>query len=241
MLIRSIFCQPKVLIAALAAATLLLSACGPRSVIRPNPNPPSQDTSWPSENTGGGQTGQSGGQSGNETGAPDGEQTGPNAGSGDEDYWGSIFGSENGSGNTGEETMGPFPDQSTDPYEVAGGGSAETRNVAVRSLLDESEKLRRQGELAAAGSQLERALRIEPRNPWLSYRLANIRMQQGQARQAESFALKSIRLTEIATIDDGSKIRLKQLNWQLVADARRQRGDRAGANEAESRIRDYVI
>lgn len=117
----------------------------------------------------------------------------------------------------------------------------ESRNQAVLTLVKQSEDFANQGEFTRAGSQLERALRIEPRNPWLVHRLANIRLEQGEASQAEAFAQKSIRLTELSAFDPYTKRKLKYLNWQLIADSRRQKGDRRGARDAEDRIQDYVI
>lgn len=117
----------------------------------------------------------------------------------------------------------------------------ESKNQAVIALVKESETLQADGDFSKAGSQLERALRIEPRNPWLVYRLATIRLEQGEAKQAEAFARKSIRLAELSNFHAYTKRKLKYQNWQLIADARRQLGDGSGAREAQSRSRDYVI
>ena len=47
------------------------------------------------------------------------------------------------------------------------------------------------GRLPAAAASLERALRIEPRNPRLWQQLARVRLQQGDFAQAESLAARS--------------------------------------------------
>ena len=47
------------------------------------------------------------------------------------------------------------------------------------------------GRLAEAAATLERALRIEPRNPRLWQELARVRLQQGDFPQAESLAQRS--------------------------------------------------
>jgi Tfp pilus assembly protein PilF len=47
------------------------------------------------------------------------------------------------------------------------------------------------GRLSSAAASLERALRIEPRNPRLWHELAKVRLQQGEYAQAESMAARS--------------------------------------------------
>ena len=47
------------------------------------------------------------------------------------------------------------------------------------------------GRLPNAAASLERALRIEPRNPRLWQELARVRLQQGDFAQAESMAARS--------------------------------------------------
>jgi len=47
------------------------------------------------------------------------------------------------------------------------------------------------GRLPSAAASLERALRIEPRNPRLWQQLARVRLQQGDFAQAESLAARS--------------------------------------------------
>ena len=72
---------------------------------------------------------------------------------------------------------------------------------------------------------LERALRIEPRNPVLWHELARIRLEQGQYRQAENMAAKSNMLT-------GTNRYLKAKNWRIIGEARNRLGDLQGAREA---------
>ncbi|HFC54124.1 MAG TPA: tetratricopeptide repeat protein [Gammaproteobacteria bacterium] len=61
----------------------------------------------------------------------------------------------------------------------------------VLALLERADTRMEQGDLAAAAASLERALRIEPRNPRLWNRLARIRLRQGNYSQAASLAAKS--------------------------------------------------
>ena len=61
----------------------------------------------------------------------------------------------------------------------------------VLALLDHANARMERGDLAAAAASLERAIRIEPRNPGLWNRLARIRLKQGNYSQAASLAAKS--------------------------------------------------
>ncbi|MDQ3564265.1 MAG: tetratricopeptide repeat protein [Pseudomonadota bacterium] len=67
--------------------------------------------------------------------------------------------------------------------------SAVSRAVAALLRLARSQGEAGHGEQAAA--TLERALRIEPRNPWLWHRLAVLRLQQGYSDRAAELAKKS--------------------------------------------------
>jgi len=96
----------------------------------------------------------------------------------------------------------------------------------VVALLDRAEHYRRLGDADAASATLERALRIDPRNPQLWHRLAAIRLQQGKPAQAEQLALKSNALS-------GGDRTLQARNWALVARARWAQDDPEGARRAE--------
>jgi len=101
---------------------------------------------------------------------------------------------------------------------------------AVRKLLRKAAAQRRAGDYAAAQASIERALRIEPRNPRLWNRLAHLYADQGQYARVESFAAKSNALA-------GSDPILQADNWQLIATARATLGDRRGAEQARRRAR----
>ena len=98
-------------------------------------------------------------------------------------------------------------------------------NAAVASLLDSARQDVAAGRLANAAASLERALRIEPRNPRLWQELARVRLQQGEYAQAESVAARSNSWA-------GGDNRLRAENWRLIAQAREARGDAAGARAA---------
>ncbi|BCR05901.1 hypothetical protein DESUT3_29700 [Desulfuromonas versatilis] len=103
-----------------------------------------------------------------------------------------------------------------------------SRNTAVVALLQKSQGQASAGQWDAAGASLERALRIEPRNPALWQELARVRLGQGDYRQAENLAAKSNALA-------GGDRRLRAENWRIIGEARKQRGDAAGAKEAFAR------
>lgn len=107
---------------------------------------------------------------------------------------------------------------------VAKPKSAATPAVVI-ALMSDAENQSRQGNLDQAASTIERALRIQPRNPELWHRLAELRFQQDQPKPAIDLAMKSNSLS-------GGNSRLKKRNWGLIAKARRQLGDAVGAFEA---------
>src|SRR5919204_6570594 len=69
--------------------------------------------------------------------------------------------------------------------------AAAKESVAVAGLMDSARADAAAGRLTNAAASLERALRIEPRNPRLWQELARVRLPQGQYAQAESLALRS--------------------------------------------------
>src|SRR5262245_42141637 len=96
---------------------------------------------------------------------------------------------------------------------------------AVASLIDNARLDAQAGRYANAGASLERALRLEPRNPRLWQELARVRLSQRDYAQAESCAQRS---SSWAAGDNA----LRADNWQLIAKAREARGDAAGAKAA---------
>lgn len=103
--------------------------------------------------------------------------------------------------------------------------SAMSGNRAVIALLDRAQRDNAAGQREAAGASLERALRIEPRNPWLWQELAQLRLAQGQYAQAITLARKSNSFA-------GKQRRVQAENWQVIGQARAAQGDSAGAEKA---------
>ncbi|WP_457673370.1 tetratricopeptide repeat protein [Thiolapillus sp.] len=84
---------------------------------------------------------------------------------------------------------------------------------AVQALMDRARRQQQNGELVAAASSLERALRIEPKNAELWNRLAHVRYEQKQYSLAASLAAKSNALA-------GSDGALRADNDELIRRAR---------------------
>ena len=106
-------------------------------------------------------------------------------------------------------------------------GSA-TDNPAVVSLLNIASAQSLAGDHARAAATLERAIAIEPNNPWLWHQLAATRLREGRLEQAASLAAKS---NSLAAADRN----LQANNWKLIAAVRRYLGDTGAAAAAESR------
>jgi cytochrome c-type biogenesis protein CcmH/NrfG len=105
------------------------------------------------------------------------------------------------------------------------GPAPRAENVAVAGLMDSARADLAAGRLANAAASLERALRIEPRNPRLWQELARVRLKQGDYAQAEGVAARS---NSWAGADNA----LRAENWRLIAQAREARGDSEGARAA---------
>ena len=105
---------------------------------------------------------------------------------------------------------------------------AASSNTAVVALLDQAQAQTSAGQLESARASLERALRIEPRNPAVWQELAHVRLEQGKYQQAENLAAKSNALA-------GNSPHLRAENWRIIGQARSRRGDYQGAQEAFER------
>jgi len=121
--------------------------------------------------------------------------------------------------------IAPSSAPSTAPAPETAPPSARTENPAVAGLLDAARADVASGRLPNAAASLERALRIEPRNPRLWAELARVRFKQGDYAQAESTARRSNSWA-------GSDNALRAENWRLIAQAREARGDGDGARSA---------
>lgn len=98
---------------------------------------------------------------------------------------------------------------------------------AVISLLEKARDATREGDYQRAEVLLERTVRIEPRNASLWHYLAKLRLHQTRYNEAIGLAQKSNNLAH-------TNNHLKADNWRIIAHARSQLGDMAGAQAAQS-------
>jgi len=118
---------------------------------------------------------------------------------------------------------GPAPERAPEPAAPEmPAPAARTESIAIAGLMDGARTDAAAGRLANAAAQLERALRIEPRNPRLWQELARVRFKQGDYMQVEGLAARA---NSWARGDPA----LRAENWRLIAEAREARGDAQGA------------
>lgn len=140
----------------------------------------------------------------------------------------------------GSSAVESYPlDSSPVSSEPASGSSPAGRNALqadeqlsgpVLALLTSARQQESSGDLNSASASLERALRIAPREPQVLYRLAQVRLDQGDAAQAEQLARRGLSYAS-------GRPSLQAGLWGLVAEARERQGDAAGAAEARRRAR----
>jgi predicted Zn-dependent protease len=121
----------------------------------------------------------------------------------------------------------------TAPSGIPSGGSLsvdEQLDGPVLALLTAAQQQQSGGDLNGAASSLERAQRIAPREPQVLYRLAEVRLAQGDAAQAEQFARRGLSYAS-------GRPALQASLWNLIAEARERQGDPAGAAQARERAR----
>jgi len=99
--------------------------------------------------------------------------------------------------------------------------------AGVIALAKQAQDSKAAGKFDAAVGQLERALRIEPRNPFIWQALADAHLQLQHADQAESAAQKS------SSLGRGNPY-LEAGNWRVISAARVLKGDGAGARIAST-------
>ncbi|WP_271043477.1 tetratricopeptide repeat protein [Pseudomonas sp. VB3] len=117
------------------------------------------------------------------------------------------------------------------PSANTGGLSADEQlDGPVLALLTTAQQQQAGGDLNGASSSLERAQRVAPREPQVLYRLAQVRMAQGDAPQAEQFARRGL------TMANG-RPDLQASLWALIGDARAAQGDAAGAAQARQKAK----
>lgn len=102
------------------------------------------------------------------------------------------------------------------------------QNPAVKQLTAQARGAERAGNLDQASGYLERALRIQPRDPQLLQHMAEIKLQKEDYQQALNFAVRSY--------DIGPRVgEICSRNWRTISVAREHLKDADGASDAEER------
>ncbi len=102
---------------------------------------------------------------------------------------------------------------------------------AASTLIKQAEQQRRAGDHVAAAVNLERALGIQPLEPYVWNRLARVRMAQGRYVQARNLASRS------NVLAGGEQSAITRDNWNIIAAASQAVGDTAGAVKAQLNAR----
>jgi tetratricopeptide (TPR) repeat protein len=106
-------------------------------------------------------------------------------------------------------------------------------NPAVTELLAGAGAAESRGDYDQAVVMLERALRIQPRNPESLQQMAELQLQQRDWSQALNFAARSY--------DVGPRVgEICSRNWRTISVAREYLGDSSGSAEAEKRARNCM-
>lgn len=124
----------------------------------------------------------------------------------------------------------PAPSMPSGIPSSGGLAADEQLDGPVLALLTTAQQQQGSGDLNGAASSLERAQRIAPREPQVLYRLAEVRLAQGDAAQAEQFARRALSYAS-------GRPALQASLWNLIAQARERQGDPAGAAQARERAR----
>ena len=132
--------------------------------------------------------------------------------------------------NQGSYTVPSTPSGIPSAARSGGLSADEQLDGPVLALLTTAQQQQAGGDLNGASSSLERAQRVAPREPQVLYRLAQVRMAQGDAPQAEQFARRGL------TMANG-RPDLQASLWELIAQAREKQGDPAGAALARQKAK----
>jgi len=130
----------------------------------------------------------------------------------------------------------PVEDRTTGRIDIPSATSSDNKRsapvgdpIVIAGLQQDAIELNKKGESAKAAAVLERAIRIQPRNPSLWHQLAEVRYSQQQYAQAESLALRSNGYAALNT-------EIRRKNWLLIAEARSKLGNMEGARAARKMV-----
>jgi Flp pilus assembly protein TadD len=108
------------------------------------------------------------------------------------------------------------------------------KNPAVAELTEQAAQAEASGDLDQAAVLLERAMRIQPRDPELLQHMAEVQLQRGQYEQALNFATRSH--------DIGPRVgELCARNWRTMSLAQERLGDRQGARRSLERAEQCMV
>jgi len=126
----------------------------------------------------------------------------------------------------------PAPETPKEPEALVPLETFPPQSPAVGSLVMAANENSRSGNQDSAVASIERAIRIEPRNATLYYKLAVLRLKQSKPRLAEDIARKAV----ILAVNDNA---LKKHSWLLIANARELQKNVAGAKKAKAEAAKY--
>jgi tetratricopeptide (TPR) repeat protein len=107
------------------------------------------------------------------------------------------------------------------------------QNPAVKELLADAGTAESNGDYGQAATLLERALRIQPRDPEILQSLAEVQLQVGDYGQALSFATRSY--------DLGPRVgEICSRNWHTISVSREHLGDHGGSRDAASKAKECM-
>ena len=107
------------------------------------------------------------------------------------------------------------------------------QNPAVKALIADAGAAERNGDYGQAASYLERALRIQPRDPEILQSMAEVQLQMRDYEQALNFSSRSYEI--------GPRVgEICSRNWRTISVSREHLGDHSGAVEAEKRATDCM-
>lgn len=102
------------------------------------------------------------------------------------------------------------------------------QNPAVKELLADAGQAESEGDYEQAAVLLERALRIQPRDPEILQHMAEVQLRKKDYDQALTFAVRSY--------DIGPRVgEICSRNWRTISVARGHLGDNNGSRQAEQR------
>jgi tetratricopeptide (TPR) repeat protein len=114
------------------------------------------------------------------------------------------------------------------PIEFKPAESGAALSPAVSALVTAANQSTKSGDIESAAAAIERAIRIDPRNGELLYKLAVLRLKQSKPILAEDLAKKAALLA-------GKDNTLKKNSWLLIAHAKEMQSDTVGAAEASAK------